>query len=176
MQYAIITIENQRILLDAREHHYIMNDIELSYSPLIEDEEKTHLYMCYGDLYLREDQTFEDFIKYKDAAHFLGCDKLINMPLFGIVDYEIIEKRKDNLYSCAWLIEMREDDFKIGYTPETGTICFENMDILTTFLNRPYLIAFQAIEKRVKQLSKDNWKNFIDRVRAIKCSKKIWKH
>lgn len=194
MQYALIKLENNNVLIDANEIFALNEGLKcLIESPHDEQyEAELKKYVVYGVYMPQPDFNFP---KSEIKRHIEEC---VNNWLIHInqleaihIGIEDIEPFYDvtitsncghcpkphatkNIAFAALLVAPENFELGNGKTQaKTAYLRWDEMDILTTLLNRKGLFSLIAAEKRFKTPpTLSNWRNFIDSKRAVKYAQK----
>jgi hypothetical protein len=177
MQYAMIEIKQQKLLISANEMQSL-NLFRNSIADLPYLNEAEHPYhICYG-CYMPQPNTdevkaLEDFKAVQD--HWIGYvdqDKCYSIAFHEAEALESLHRGKRFSFPFAALIQADESVIKkIGDQASvqavTGFLRYlDQMTPATNILNRPGIIALKGIERRLKQVIPSDWRRHIDRDRA----------
>lgn len=196
MQYALLTSNggNIRPLIDAHEIYALEQGIDnLTISPCDEKYENSLKHQVVYGVY--KPQPDFHFPKSEIKRHIFEClEKWLfyidgeTVTHIGIEDIELYSDvtimnscghcptphKSDDIAFAALLLA--PDDFNLGTAKtaaKTAYLRWDDIDPLTTLLNRKGLFSFITAEKRKKiQPTIENWRTFIDAERAVKYAQK----
>ena len=201
MQYALLCLDNTKekqdlyqFLVDANELNALHSGVESlnDIQPSDNDDENMPLQLIYG---VYKAQPFFDFPKSEIKRHILESINNwlvhidgLNTIYLGIKDIELIDvvmtkscghcekPHASNDVAFAALTHVPENLTLGNGKPQAKTAYLKwlDVDILTTLINRKGLFSFIARERRIKQkITDDNWKQFIDYKRAVRCAQEL---
>lgn len=184
MQYVLIEIQHQFILVDTNEMHaiesYGHDGISDSPKP---DEQTTPLLLCYGAYMPRhgvsDERALVDLLSAK--GNWMGCITGPISQLIAVQDiraFGMVKISRQTRIPFAALIQVHEaviDKIKDDDTQAiTAFIRYSNMSPADNVLNRQGVFALQEVERRVKDgLTLDGWDKFIDRTRVQRTPRRI---
>lgn len=172
MQYALLEVsKNACVLIDANELQALNSE-----EPIIEnelDESSFKLKIFYGFYYQQIDKKFTDtqVLSHIDDSinkwliHLSGLKGIY----FGI-DEIMLLKKDSNKTAFAALVSV-PDEFQLNSKGQAKTafVRYHDLSIQDNLLNRLGLFSFVREEKRnINDLTKLNWKNKVDKERAVK--------
>lgn len=172
MQYALLQVsKDAHVLIDANELQVLNSE-----APIVEnkpDESSLKLKIFYGFYFQQIDK------KFTDAEVLSHIDDSINKWLIHLsglkviylgIDEIMLLKKDSNKTVFAALVSV-SDEFQLNSKGQAKTafVRYHDLSIQNNLLNRLGLFSFVREEKRnVKDLTKLNWKNKVDKERAVK--------
>jgi hypothetical protein len=173
MQYALLQVaENYRCLVDANELKALNTGEEhIIERPL--DDSLFQLKIFYGCYFRQKDKNYtdSDVLSHIEEAKDKWLIHLSDMTgiYLGIKDIIILEKDQQNRLAFASLVSVPAEFELNRGNAKTAFLRWHNTSILTNLLNRDGLFSFISEEKRnIHDLNQQNWKNKVDRERAVK--------
>lgn len=173
MQYALLQVSKDAcVLIDANELQ-VLNSKEPIIENKPEDESSLKLKIFYGFYFQQIDK------KFTDAEVSSHIDDSINKWLIHLsglkviylgIDEIMLLKKDSNKTAFAALVSV-PDEFQLNSKGQAKTafVRYHDLSIQNNLLNRLGLFSFVREEKRnVKDLTKLNWKNKVDKERAVK--------
>lgn len=176
MQYAFMKItEKYKCLIDANELLTLNSDItDFKESPL--DDSNFIFKICYGFYYPQLDKklNLESILNHiedaknkwlihisKNHGTYLGINDLVLFPEYF--------KTRQKIPFAALVSVPPTFQLNIKGQAKTAFLKWHNLDIITNLINREGLFALVREEKRnTKNLTIENWKDKIDKERAIR--------
>ena len=196
MQYALIEIQDRKLLIDANEIQSLneFNDsiAELETPDWSESSKGRRpfstifpYHICYGSYMpqpgIDEKKGVEDLTFARD--HFLGFVQREKCHVIALSDINVMDALPvGRTFHIPFAALVQASDFVIGEIGEkrssravTGFLRYKNMSPATNILNRPGIIALKGIERRTNNeaISPENWRKYIDRDSAKRIAQKI---
>lgn len=181
MQYALMKISKAKyVLVDASEYEYLRDFKGYIISDYEPPEENTCLKIVYGSIIPQSEWSEEDVIKnvnkYKGYALGYIHDNLCHLiELLDIALYNEDDTENRTKYiPFGALIRTVLDIPTMKKNAITAFIRYGNMKPEDNVLNRFGVYSIKDQERRIKgNVTKENWKSFIDKERAIRVGLKV---
>lgn len=176
MQYAVITLKDKKILVDAKEVIFLDKFFKENKMPNFQEfnEEKDSIKnVVYGSILHNGKVEFIEHRKWLGFA--FAYPSLEGYKSLSILDIHTLQTKNKGKLLFTPFAALIESDIELKITQNTGISAFlryGNLDILTNVLNRECIYAIRATEKR-KKFDNSNWKDCIDESRLLKTALSI---
>lgn len=179
MQYAIMGLEPEKDIyriIDANEYYELIHSKDKEITDFEPDDIELILKLVYGTIipqYKTHRKEIEEGINMALGKALAYVDKGVS-TLIELVDIEVSKEEIHGKIPFSALIKTNLTIDNKSHQAISAFLRYENMTVQNNLLNRFGIFAIKEQENRIKeQLSKDNWKKFIDENRVLKVANKI---
>lgn len=179
MQYALMGLDPEKdvfIIIDANEYKELIDSKDKKIADIEPDDNELILKLVYGTIipqYKIQRKDIEEGLNTALGKALAYVDNGVS-TLIELVDIEVSKEEINDRIPFSALIRTNLTIDNKKHQAISAFLRYGNMTVQDNLLNRFGIFAIKEQENRIKeQLSKDNWKTFIDENRVLRVASKI---